>query len=541
MKRLATLAGVVFASLIGTFAFTAPAHATFSCTTPTVSAGAYPQGYLWYCEDPSDPTTQLTAGTKTDSKDALQRLGNNSTAADDVKSRMANNLHHVYIFKTYALYLAYATTNGSNAATPPIPKEYTFSTIAESHKWDDSGTIKQQSIIIEDLVLANSAHTNIGNTTAHEAGHQMDGIYGDVRYTPAAFDNYASIFGRDYAFKLTGQTVTFTTSATVAGTVLNLGFEPAGGSAIPLSHTTDPGGQTTNALALVFESKINNDTGLQALGVTAVASGATVKVYSNTILKYTSSATGITKSSYDWQELLTSTTPQCSRSQGLFNGFKDSSGNEICGSLQAGLVGGSSFAGEYVYVTITDNAINNGGFNFKTIPGPVGPGQTTTQIAAYVAAAINADTTLNPGGGVPQRFYATSSGANVYITSSTGNTTTYAFGVSGTHETFVNQGINVPGDGEKLANTYSGMRSDQVLQTAWSYYFTPQTLPGGTKLWTELFAEQAAIRSGMAKSGSQTPDNWLGAGEFICSNKVVEKLGVTGQLPVAGDYATQCK
>lgn len=532
MKKLLALAGLLVSAFAGSLAFTAPAHAAFACTTPTVSGGAYPQNYLWFCEDTA--VAPLQALTKTQSTDALRRLGNNSTSASDAKTQMATNLHHVYIFKSYSDYQNYCTANGNNGATPPVPKCFTFTDIANSQKWDDSGTIKQQSIIIEDDVLA-EVKTNIGNTTGHEAGHQLDGIYGDVIYTPADVDNYASKFGREYAFKLTGETVTFTGSSTTPGTVLTLGFEPATGSPITKSYTVIMG-DTTTSIATTFQNLINADTGLQALGVTATSSGASVKVYSDTILKYTKTGNGITLSSYDWQEFITNVTPQCGRSQGIFKGFKDNNGNQICGSLQQGVVGGTSFINEFIYLEVTDASINGGAPH--SVAGPVGAGLTTTQIAAGLATAINNDVTLNPGS--PKNITATSSGANVYITSSTGNMTTYSFHVSGTHETFAASGGTVAGSGEQPMNTYAGLRNDQVLQQAWSYYFQPQTI-GGNKYWAELFAEQSSIRAGQIMSGSQTPDNWLGSGEFICSNKVVEKLGVGGALPVPTDYATQCK
>lgn len=544
MKRVFALAGLLVSAFVGSLAFTAPAHAAFSCTTPTVSAGAYPQNYLWFCEDPLDSSTTLQALTKTDATDALQKLGNGSTAASDAKTKMSTNKHYVYIFRSQTTYGAYATGTGNIGSTPPVPKKFTFTDIAQSQKWDPGTGIIQQSIIIENDVLANSTHTNIGNTTAHEAGHQLDGIYGDVLYAPASVDNYASVFTREYAFKLTGETVTFSGATPLAGDTMTLGFEPATGSPINITRNA-VAGESSMAIASDFESRINNPAnGLVALGVHATASGATVKITSDTIFKYTWSRTGsthtvITLTSYDWQEFITNNTPQCGRSQGLFKGFLDANGNQICGSLQQGVVGGSSFAGEFVQVQITDNAINNGGFHFRTVSGPVGAGFTTTQIAAQLATNINNDTILNPS--TPKRFTATSSGSNVYITSSTGNATTYVFSVSGTHETFAASGGTVAGSGEQPMNTYAGLRNDQVLRQAWPYYFLSQTTVGGSKLWAELFAEQSAIRASKIMSGNQTPDNWLGSGEFICSNKVVEKLGVSGALPASTDYATQCK
>lgn len=535
MKRLATFAGLAFAALIGAFSFAAPAHAAFGCTTPTVSGGAYPQNYLWFCEDTAVHPLQAT--TKTDAVDALQKLGNGSTASSDAKTKMSSNKHYVYIFYSQTEYNSYATATGNIGSNPPVPKKFSFTDIAQSQKWDDgSGNMVEQSIIIETDVLANSSHTTIGNTTAHEAGHQLDGIYGDSIYPPAGINNYASIFGREYAFKLTGETVTFTTSATVPGTVLTLGFQSATGSLITETYTA-MNGDTTTSIANTFKMKINNDASLTALGVSATSSGAAVMVYSDTILKYTKTGNGITLSSYDWQEFITSSTAQCGRSQGLFKGFKDQNGNEICGSLQQGVVGGTSFAGEFVYVTITDPSINGGAAH--NVAGPVGAGFTTTQIAAMLATNINNDTTLNPGS--PKNITATSSGSNVYITSSTGNTTTYSFHVSGSHETFVASGGTVSGSGEQPMNTYAGLRNDKLLQQAWPYYFQPQTVGGSTKLWAELFAEQSSIRAGKIMSGDQTPDNWLGSGEFICSTKVVEKLGTSGSLPTSTDYATQCR
>ncbi|WP_139340835.1 hypothetical protein, partial [Klebsiella aerogenes] len=66
MKRLATLAGLAFASLIGAFAFTAPAHATPTCSAYTDSAGTYPADstgheQICFAATTADKTTIATA------------------------------------------------------------------------------------------------------------------------------------------------------------------------------------------------------------------------------------------------------------------------------------------------------------------------------------------------------------------------------------------------------------------------------------------------------------------------------------------------
>ena len=558
MKRLATLAGLALASLIGAFAFTVPAHATaVTCTSPTTSGtNTYPMNYLWICNGNGTVTT----GDVNAANGALGHLGGVAVGVDsDAKhsNRMANNNHYVYVFAKIDDFNGankYCTVAGNKTSSPPVPPcppaSGAGSIPASAVGWTytmDSGTT-WQSVIFEDRLNAQSpvVYTNMGSTVAHEAGHQLDSIYG-VLLNGSGFistPGNTPATTNEFAFKLTGMKATFTGSVFTAGDTLTLSFKgQLLGSTVTITHNV-VGGDTLTSIASDFASQINSNGSLTAMAINAHATSVAgvLSVTSNAALEYSDSTTGtgghaatetITQSLYDFPAF--DTLIACDSNSGIFSAQQDHAGAYICSSRANGTVGGTVTVNDLVGVTVTDTALPGGS---KSVAYQVVTGDTTAKIAAGLAAKITADTDMINAG-----ISAINVGSVVRISSGTGNATTYAPSLSmGATETLTGLTTTpTPGAGDTLAHSYSTNKyNSAVLMQAWPHYWTNVDFP----LWTELFAEETAIIASQTGPGNnQTPIHYEGSGKFICTKNFVNALEKNGAVPGPTNfpYSTDCK
>ncbi|MBX9720849.1 MAG: LysM peptidoglycan-binding domain-containing protein [Candidatus Obscuribacterales bacterium] len=554
MKRLATLAGLTLASLIGAFAFTAPAHAATTCTSPTTgfSPNSYPQGFLYICESPGNT---VAAGDVTAAKNALAKLGGvnagaNSNAKDT--SHMATNNHYVYVFAKYADFIGganqYCTASGNNTSSPPVPPctptSGTGSIPASAVGWTytKSGGI-WQSIIFMDRIngLTSPIYTTTGNTVAHEAGHQLDSIYGTALYGTG---HLASEEGNEFALKVTGMKVTFSGSVITPGNVLNLSFQGTQlSSPIVKTHTVAMG-DTLSSIAADFVSKINSDSTLHSSPIlsNATQSGNTVIVTSHAVLFYSNSSTGtgghapttsMAQSNYDFPNF--DTLVACTNNAGIFSQQLDHTGANICSSRINVTVSGTVTVGDTIIIQVNDNAMSTNPHSFAY---QVVAGDTTAKIATGLSQAINGTFNMDhifTNAGIT----GLASGSVLRISSGTGNATTAINASSGISET-ITISSRTDGAGDTLSNTYSSHAFlDGTLRPAWDHDFTDVDSP----LWAELFALETAIIANQTTPGNGTPDHYLGSGNFICSKNFVNALEKNGAVPGAGNfpYSTDCQ
>ena len=467
MKRFTTLAGLAFASLIGAFAFTAPAHAApIDCTTVTQASGPqhYPQNYLWVC-------TGVTASDSNAARDSLAKLGNVAIGAvSDAKTQLSTPSHYVYVFSNQADFHTYCAQVGNLHPTPAcasgIPADATGITYTL-----DGGTT-YQSLVFEDKASV-APNTSVGNTAAHEAGHQLDRIYGVSLYGTG----YASQETREFAFKLTGASALVQGGPITVGDTLTITFEGTLLSSTPVTYTVAAGDTTTSLIATHFASKINGTAALttSTIDVNATTNGARINITSDAILKYSVSATGnresLALSDYDWPTFL-ARTPQCALSGGVFSEELAANGNPICSGLQPSTVGGTVHATDVITLKVTDTTLTGG---FENVPYTVLAGANTTTIATGIAAAITADSNLST-----HNIKAVSSGSAVSISSGT-NLSTYGVTYSMGSTTTLTLGSQTIGGGNTLANGFSGT-NDAVLQAAWPADFTTVNLGTPTAL-----------------------------------------------------------
>src|SRR5277367_2280434 len=113
------------------------------------------------------------------------------------------------------------------------------------------------------------------------------------------------------------------------------------------------------------------------------------------------------QSLYDWPAF--DTLNQCSQNGGDFSEQKDHNGTYICSSLAQGTVGGTVKERDLVGVTVTDDIFKG---DRNSAAYKVEPNDTTTNIAAGIAGAINDNPIFKAAG-----FTATSSD-NVFNISS---------------------------------------------------------------------------------------------------------------------------
>lgn len=300
MKRLLTLAGLAFAALLGSFALSAPAHATVSCSTTT--SGQFPDNRYWYCGS--------TPGYNSSAQGGLTNLGTNAKS----NSVLNNSNHQFFVFASASDYNGYCGGVGS----PSIPC-ITISSNWRGHTWQAISGV-WYTVVFENQQGSSTPsviNTRLKNTMAHEAGHHLDIYYG-VNVTGGGA---ASVVGKDFDTKLNaavfGDIVKFnalstvpctgvglytsqlsehdvegagtgdrymcssTQTATVGGTATTgsitlkvFDVSLTGGSVTIIQPVT--AGQSNSTIASNLAADINGVPALSALGITASASGAVV-------------------------------------------------------------------------------------------------------------------------------------------------------------------------------------------------------------------------------------------------------------------------
>ncbi len=188
---------------------------------------------------------------------------------------------------------------------------------------------------------------------------------------------------------------TVTPGDTVDFTVHNASLS---GGSVTVSHTV-ASGDTLTSIATNIANLINSNTSLNALGVSATSTNATILLNSQSINKTTYAASGIvsgtntiTESMFIWQN------------------------NNATQSI---VINGTVTAGNYVYVTTYNNLLS-GNPGQEIVNYRVSKGQTLAQVASGLANAINSDSNL-------QAINVTAIAINniVYITSNGELATTY--------------------------------------------------------------------------------------------------------------------
>jgi LysM repeat protein len=527
-RRRLTLAGLAVAALLGACAFTSPPHVAVTCTTPTTPGpNTYPMNFLWICNG----TGTVTQGDAANG--ALGHLGGVEVGtASDAKNNMTSNKHYIYVFANITDYNSYCskTADGNNTANPPIPACETILQNEGGLTTIDNQTGIDQTIIIENRV---SGNISMAETAAHEAGHQLDSIYGISLYK----SGLASAQARDFDFKLTGETVIYEGGPITAGDGMTLTFKGTSLSPVTISYTVKST-DTLSSIASGMAEAIRGNTTLTGSPVKMVpaASGPTLTIKTATILTYSQNTTGVdghsanetqSLSNYDWPAF--DAQNGCVINTGVFSGHQDQSGVFICSSLAQGTVGGTATAGDFVGVVVTDPELDPNPHRAAYV---VQAGDTTTMIAAGVAKVINGDSIYRAAG-----ITATSFGDVVNIVSGT-NKSSYGPFLHGSGSETFSFSKAIPGGGPTLSNTYtSDNTNDAVLTQAWPYYFTNSA----KVLWAELFAEETAIVAGQNVPQGATQDDYLGSGNFICSKFLVEILENSGSLPSQAQYPSACK
>jgi hypothetical protein len=163
MKRFKTLIGLAFAALIGSFAMSAPAHAstvTLGGVTCNNNNSTFPHGQFWYC---------TPGGTQ--QGPMLTLMGN---AGTDAESKFTTSNGQIYVFKNYADYFSFCGATGSPLACAAI--------VGTTGEWGDTITAASPvySVVFEQMIVGGIGISNpaLGATTMHEMGHQLDRLYG---------------------------------------------------------------------------------------------------------------------------------------------------------------------------------------------------------------------------------------------------------------------------------------------------------------------------------------------------------------------------
>lgn len=254
MKRLATLAGLAFAALIGAFAFAAPASATPTCTTyndgnPTGTYPADSAGHMQVCFSATsfDKQTIATAVRQLPRKGASGRL----QAYDQVKAAGAK----IFFFNTRQDAIDYFS---NTAPWNGIPN---YATKAGSghcgFTWSQGSgglvtAIYKTGEYNSSMTPANGTNPDLAHTTKHEMGHAFDVamvLNGVQNYQPSSSTGFSTSVSppnylQDGLNKLTlanWNTLTSTQKASVVcGIFSNIKFSPLERSLIIGQGGTDP-------------------------------------------------------------------------------------------------------------------------------------------------------------------------------------------------------------------------------------------------------------------------------------------------------------
>lgn len=195
---------------------------------------------------------------------------------------------------------------------------------------------------------------------------------------------------------------------------------------------------------------------------------------------------------------------------GVFRAYRDRDGLYICNTVVNATVGGTPQAGNAVTITITDASLSP---SPQAVSYTVMAGNTTTDVATALAAAINANTNLSSAD-----ISATSSGNSVSITTASGNATTFAKTTTGSTT------LSLPnpqyGRGGALASKYSGKTNKAVLETAHPHIFDDTRT---------IYAEVTADETGNTNGTNQGYDQYVN--EFTCMKLFENRVIKQGRLP----------
>lgn len=202
MKRLTTLAGLAFATLLGSFAVSAPAHATVTLTPVTQNGitcqrhdgGTYPEN-MHYFDCTTNQTTHAYSGY------ALAQLQATFSGFPTVATDLAAGPVDFYVFDDaieYAnrvgggltpqqAYAKYAAVKGFSNDPPFAGGRFTV-------VWAMDATTPPN---YPNEVQAGSS--GIKNTTAHEAGHQYDWTVAGANY-PSASAQMNTLANKDLVY-----------------------------------------------------------------------------------------------------------------------------------------------------------------------------------------------------------------------------------------------------------------------------------------------------------------------------------------------------
>lgn len=251
MKRLLTLAGLALASLIGAFAFTAPAHATPTCTKFTDSSATYPADTAGHEQICFSATSQDELGIAT----AVRQLPRGTNQAYSVVSGSGAT---IYYFQNRADAVSYMQN------TAPYSNHTIYASQAQSGHCGFTASLSDGTLIAtgiyqtcsyDGITPATGTNPDLNHTVKHEMGHVYDfaeiGIQG---HTPSGTVGYSTSssppnYLQDGLNKLTPSNWSSLTStqknSVVCGIWSNIVISPLERSLIVSSGGTDPGAGTS--------------------------------------------------------------------------------------------------------------------------------------------------------------------------------------------------------------------------------------------------------------------------------------------------------
>lgn len=254
MKRLLTVAGIIFSAVLGSLAFAAPASATPTCTTyndgnPTGTYPADSAGHMKVCfaATSSDKAAVATAVRQLPRKGAsgpLQAYDQVKAAGDTIFffQNRADAVSYLQNTAPYNSYPPYATAAGSGKCG------FTSSQV------DGSGMITGifKTCSYDGITPSSGTNPDLNHTVKHEMGHAFDLAMGIVNggTVPSAKTGFSGSqnppnYLLDGVNKLTPAnwaTLTATQKASVVcGIFSNIKFSPLERSLIVSQGGTDPG------------------------------------------------------------------------------------------------------------------------------------------------------------------------------------------------------------------------------------------------------------------------------------------------------------
>ena len=304
MKRLLGLAGLALASILGSLAFTAPAHATVSCNTTTT--GGYPDNRYYYCGS--------TSGYNSAAQSAFSRVGGTS-GTQNAKTVLNTANHKFYLFATYNDYNDYCTASGGALECNGNVASNRGYTWKNGSLWTTI-VIENQQGSSSPTIISN----RITNTMAHEIGHHLDYEYRGVSgmgttdfasetglgklfddkqlfdFSRADNDNntkcgtndiYTNAYGEDGKYICSSKHTATVGGSGSAGNQITITVTdpslPLNGATHTRSVTCTVTTATTSGVATCIAAAINTDTGvgsLAASGITATSSSNVVTLKS---------------------------------------------------------------------------------------------------------------------------------------------------------------------------------------------------------------------------------------------------------------------